>query len=549
MEADISYDAIVVGSGATGGVAAWQLTAAGLKVLVLEAGPALTVKSAYGNPVGNLARQLTQRWFTGSQKVQERHGGYWETNPKLYIDDAKNPYTTPEDKPYAWIRGRQVGGRSLTWGGVMLRFSDYEFKAAQRDGYEVDWPLTTAELSPWYARIESFFGVHGSREQLPQLPDGEFLEACSLSPAEAHFKAEVESKFGRRVIPSRGIRGRRQPEADGTFSRLSSNGSSLAAAQATGKLTLRSSAMVSKLLLDEKSGRATGVEFLDTDTRELHAAHAKVVFLCASTIESLRILMSSKGPSHPDGVGAGSGLLGRYLMDHVVSNTYFTMPGFKPTDDYELLGSDAVLIPRYRNVGDDKAPFLRGFGLWGGIGRLKFPGPLVRVKGMPFGFLAAMAETLPHHDNHVRLDETVKDAWGLPVPHISCKWTDNDVTLAKAMRSDCQEMVVAAGGVVTPLTELMRTPTMGRFMKTMEDEWLLTTPGLFVHEVGGARMGADPKTSVTNPMAQVWEAPNVFVTDGACWVSSGWANPTHTEMAITARSCAHAVEALARKDL
>ncbi|MBX7097228.1 MAG: GMC family oxidoreductase [Myxococcaceae bacterium] len=549
MASDAEFDAIVVGSGATGGVAAWQLTAAGLKVLVLEAGPKLSVKQAYGNPVSNLARQLTQRWFTGAQKVQERHGGYWETNPRLYTDDAKNPYTTPEGQPYAWIRGRQVGGRSLTWGGVMLRFSDYEFQAAKRDGYEVDWPLTTKDLDPYYAKVEAFFGVHGSKEGLEQLPDGEFLEACALSPAEEKLKATVESKFGRRVIPSRGIRGRRQPEKDGAFSKLSSPGSTLTAAHATGKLTLRSDAMVVRLEIDEATGKATGVEFLDTRTKELHREKAPLVFLCASTIETLRILMSTRTAAHPEGLGSSSGVLGRYLMDHVVSNTYFTMPGFPESDEYELLGSDAILIPRYRNVGQDKAPFLRGFGLWGGVARLKFPGPLVKVKGMPFGFLAAMAETLPHRDNHVRLDETVKDAWGLPVPHIACKWTDNDVAIAKAMRADCEEMVAASGGVVTPLTELVRTPFISGFMKKMEDEWLLTVPGLFVHEVGGARMGTDRKSSVTNPYGQLWDAPNVFVTDGACWVSSGWANPTHTEMAITARACERAVAEAKRRNL
>jgi choline dehydrogenase-like flavoprotein len=534
------YDAIVVGSGATGGVAAKQLCEAGLKTLVLEAGPALKA-GAYGGEFTNMAKRLRQRWFTGRQHVQERHGGYWETNPDLYTDDAQNPYATPADKPYRWIRGRQVGGRSHTWGGVLLRFSDYEFKAASRDGWGVDWPISTAELAPHYAMLERFFECHGARDGLTQMPDGEFIAACEFTEGEAVFKKTVEERLGRRFIASRGIRAGRYTEDGETFSRLSSSGSTLIAAEKTGHLTLSSGAVVAKVLVE--NGRASGVEWIDAKTKAVSGARARVVFLCASTLESLRILMMS-------GLGQASGLLGKGLMDHIVANTYFRMPQVKDVEGYELLGSDGSMVPRYQNLeGRPKAQHLRGFGFWGGINRLRFPSLLRRQAGVAFGFYAGMGETLPSDGNFMRLDGDLKDAWGLPAPFISCAWTQNDVQIAKQMTADAAEMVEAAGGVVTPLTDLVRTPLISGFMKNMEEEWRMTTPGLFVHEVGGARMGNDPKTSVTNPHCQLWELPNLFVTDGACWVSSGWQNPTHTEMALTARACAHAVEELKRQTL
>ncbi|MBK7863119.1 MAG: GMC family oxidoreductase [Archangiaceae bacterium] len=538
---ETQFDAIVVGSGATGGVAAKQLCEAGLKVLVVEAGPSLKGPRSYGDPVTNLAKQLKQRWFTHAQHVQERHGGYWETNPDLYTDDKQNPYATPTDRPYRWVRGRQVGGRSHTWGGVLLRFSDYEFKAASRDGWGVDWPLTSAELAPHYAMLERFFQAYGGRDGLPQLPDGDFVGARPFSPGEELFAKTVEQRFGRRLVGSRGIRAGRYAAKGEQYSRLSSSGSTLIAAQRTGNLTLQSGAIVARLLM--RDGRAEGVEWVDAATRTYSGANARLVFLCASTIESLRILMMS-------GVGDSSGLLGRGLMDHIVVNTYFRMPGIRDVEGYELLGSDGSMVPRYQNLdGQQRAAHLRGFGFWGGINRLRFPSLLRRQKDVAFGFYAGMGETLPDDGNFVRLDASLKDTWGLPAPFISCRWTDNDVRLAQQMTHDGAEMVEAAGGVVTPLTELVRTPMIEGFMKTMEQEWKMTTPGLFVHEVGGARMGLDPKTSVTSPYCRLWDAKNVYVTDGACWVSSGWQNPTHTEMALTARAAEHAVSALRRFEL
>jgi choline dehydrogenase-like flavoprotein len=546
------FDAIVVGSGATGGVAAKQLAEAGLEVLVLEAGRPLAGRGDYSSDVPNMGRRLYRHFLSKRQKVQELHGGYWEVNPDFFVDDVENPYTTPEDRPYRWIRGRHLGGRSLTWGGVTLRLSDHEFHAARRDGCGVDWPLSHADLAPHYEMLERFFGAHGSREGLDQLPDGAFLEPRPLSPGELKLKAHVEKAFpDRRVIPSRGIRAGRNPEKGEDFSRLSSPGTSLRAAQATGKCTVRADAVVSRVTFDERTGLPNGVEYVDRTSKAVQHVYGRVVFLCASTLETLRIMMSSKGPGHPDGIGASSGVLGRYLMDHIVSNVYFYMPEVRDDrpGEFHLLGSDSILVPRWQNLGAQREAYMRGFGLWGGIQRLPFPAALQKKRGTAFGFLCAMGEAVPDEGNFMKLDPDVKDAWGLPVPHISCAWTANDLAVAKAAREATIELVTSAGGVVAPLTDLVHTPLITGFMKDMEAQWTPTLPGLFVHEVGGARMGEKPEGSVVNPFCQCWDAKNVFVTDGACWVSSGWQNPTLTEMAITARACEHAVSELKKMNL
>lgn len=550
---DLLYDAIVIGSGATGGVAAKQLCEAGLKVLVLEAGRNFKGGREYGSQATNMAKSLYRHFVSRNQRTQELHGGYWEVNPDLFTDDEKNPYTTPKGKPYRWIRGRQLGGRSLTWGGVTFRFSDYEFKAASHDGYGEDWPIGHAELDPHYTMLEKFLHTHGSLEGLPSLPDGAFLEPRPLTPGEKIFKAKVEARWPeRRVIPARGIQAGRNPGKGEQYSRLSSPGTTLAAANATGNLTLRSDAVVAKITIDENTGRAEGVEFIDGNTKVAHMARGKLVFCCASTIETLRILLRSTSRAHPDGLGASSGLLGKYVMDHIVSTLYFYMPEVKDDrrEHFELLGSDSIVVPRWMNLeGRLPEPYKRGFGIWGGIQRLPFPSLLLKKRGMAFGFLCAMGEAMPHADNTVTLDPAKKDAWGLSAPHISCSWIENDLMLAGAAQAATEEMIKEAGGVVSSLLDLVRTPMISDVMRGMEREWMPTTPGLFVHEVGGARMGTSPKSSVTNPSCQLWDAKNVFVTDGACWVSSGWQNPTLTEMAITARACAIAADQLKRGEL
>ena len=363
-----SWDAIVIGSGATGGAAARKLTEGGLRVLVLEAGRPVTSARDYGSFFTNGIRLLYRHFISQRQSVQEAHPTYWATHPDFFIDDHDNPYTTPEGKPFRWIRTRRVGGRSLVWDAVTPRFSDFDFKAASRDGYGPNWPIAHADLAPYYADLERLLGVHGSREGLPQMPDGDFLDPQAMTPAEVVFKERVERRFGdRRVLISRGLHGGRGHAPGEIVPRISSPATTLRAAEATGRMTLRPNSIAARVLLEPDGSRATGVEFIDAVTRETHGARARMVFLCASTIESLRILMNSQSSPHPRGIGASSGILGHYLMDHSAGNVYFTMPDVR--DDggkYDLFGSDSIMIPRYQNLGEKREEYLRGFGIWGG---------------------------------------------------------------------------------------------------------------------------------------------------------------------------------------
>ncbi|MGD1906213.1 MAG: GMC oxidoreductase [Leptolyngbyaceae cyanobacterium] len=531
------YDAIVVGSGANGGVAAKELSERGMRVLVLEAGRDVDPQRDQIQPVRDMA-QRAYGLAIGKHRYQAVHPGYWKTNPDFFVDERDNPYTTPDHKPFYWTRGRQVGGKSHTWGGITLRLSDYEFKAAQRDGFGEDWPIAHADLAPYYQKLEQFFQVRGAEDGLAQLPDGDYLPPSLFTPTETDLQSLVSTHWPQRqLIHSRGF-ALHKPTPEQPWSRAASPGSSLKAALATGNVELRSNAVVSHLTFDPDSHRASGVAFVDRLAKTAHEVRAKIVVLCASAIESVRILLHST--HQPHGLSNEADVLGRYLMDHVSTTQFFRLPmDPAPRDDFPLSGSESFFIPRFCNLERPQAEaFLRGYGLWGGIQRFAVPSVLHKLGPGAIGFLIGHGEVLPLAENRVSLSADTVDAWGIPAAHIDCAWSDNEQQMVAHMRQEIQATVAAAGGECHALTELFHMPAIAPLMRRVEKNLQpAAPPGYYIHEVGGARMGTSPQNSVVNADNQCWDAPNVLVTDGACWTSSGWQSPTLTEMAITARAC------------
>ena len=517
------YDAIVVGSGAAGGWAAKQLTEHGLEVLLLEAGRAVTPERDYSLPAPP-RRRLSFRALRAlaGQHVQVRCFGFNEATHHFFVKDRENPYTTPAGRPYLWFRGRQVGGRLHTWGRVVFRLSEAELKATSFDGHGVDWPISYDELAPWYDEVETFLGVEGSPDEIATLPDGRYAGPRPLNTAEQAFKQAVERTFPeRRVVSARVVHHRRDRVIP-----------TLEAAAKTGRLTLRTDAVVDRVTVDPETGRASGVSFIDRVTKQRSRARGRTVVLCASTIETLRILLHSASARHPNGLGNSSGRLGRCFMDVVLSAVGGPCPiaedGY--VDPYDFGSVNGFYVPRFRNVDSRHPDFLRGYGVQGGIGRRA-----------PEWMLLAHGEMLPRDENRVTLDPRRRDAWGVPVARIECSFGPNEQAMARDQLRTMHEMAAAAG------LEVRMPPTGGRLARAA---WRLASrrllspsgafvPGMAVHELGGAGMGDDPKKFVLNRFNQCWDAPNVYVTDGACFVSGCSQNVTLTIMALTARACDH----------
>ena len=527
-------DAIVVGSGAAGGWAAKELTEAGLRVLLLEAGPER-------QPAGAGPAWATRLWrhARGVQPVQELHAEYWIKDPKLFVNDAEQPYSTPPEQSFVWIRGRQLGGRTLLWRGVTLRLSDYELAAAERDGFGPSWPIRYRDLAPYYDRVERFLGIHGTREGLPQLPDGRFVGARPLTRAERRLGDRVAALWPeRRLVPSRGLALERH---GGSEPGLTSVATTIAAAQATGRLRIRTGAAVSHLLPGGRAGGAGGVSFTDAATGAAHAARARLIVLCASTIETVRILLTTR-QAHPELPVSESDCLGRYLMDQIGLGTALELDGAPYDPPAPYTGADSFMVPRYQNLARTGAePYLRGFGVRGVIQRRGFAGR----RGRPArGMMLVQGEMLPRRENRVELDG---DRGGV---RVSCAWGGNERTMHAAMGAAVEEMVRAGGGrTLRRFGAYARLPGLLGLPARLESFWLAPPPGAVVHEVGGARMGSDPEASVVDARNRCWGMPNVLVTDGACWPTSGWQPPTLTIMALTARACALAVADLRRGEL
>lgn len=520
------WDVVVIGSGATGGWAALQLGRRGLSVLVLEAGP-----DWIDAPIAQNALRLRAKQFVdgalGHRKVQSRIPSYWELDPDSFVLDTEHPYRTPEGKNFDWIRTRAVNGRLLTWGGIGVRISDYEFKAAERDGYGAAWPFGYEELAPHYDQIDSFFAVYGDQDGLPQLPDGQYVGSPRLTEAEHRFKEALAARFtDRQVIASRGVLARASSRPNGE----APPPSPLRAAVKQHGVSLRANAVVSHILVDA-DGRAAKIAFFDRLTKRSHEVSCRAVALCASTLESTRILLNSASPQHPDGLGNSSGTLGRNLMDHCAIFVTGSAPGdgAQPWNDGSG-GPKNIMIPRFHNL-DNKAsgPFLRGYGIFGDIGRGPLPSRRRRgsdANEAPLG-LVAYGEMLPRPENRVMLDRETLDAWGIPTLNVDCAFSSNEHAMIDHMLASIQEMVDVAGG---------RVGAPHRF-----------APGGFVHETGTARMGSDPRASVLNAFGQCWDADNVYVMDGAAWPTSAWQNPTFTMMAVAGRASEHLAQRVIAK--
>nr|WP_315213254.1 GMC family oxidoreductase [uncultured Duganella sp.] len=559
------FDVIVVGSGITGGWAAKEMCERGLRTLMVERGRPVEHRSDYigeGVDEWNLPnRGLVEEKLATEQFAEQRKCYAFDDHTKHFFNNDRDmPYSTPEGKPFSWIRGNQLGGKSLMWARQSYRWSDLDFEANAKDGHGVDWPIRYADLESWYTHVERHVGISGARENLPVLPDSEFLPPFEFNTVEAAMKKKFDASFA----PARMIMGRcahltKPNEKHLEMGRgscmarsmcnrgcsfgayFSTQSSTLPAAAATGRLSVATNAIVHSVLYDAKTNRATGVRVIDAETMETREFHAKVVFLCASTLGSTQVLLNSTSEAFPTGLGNSSGVLGHYLMDHLFGagasgrvegyeNDYYS--GRRPTGPY---------IPRFRNVSEQHPGFLRGYALSGGAGREGWqqqggkPGfgkdykAMIRKPGQWHFGLYGQGEMLPRYENMVSLHPTKKDKWGMPQLHIDCTYSAND----DKMRED---MADTAANIL----ESLGVKDVRKSIKTTE-QW---APGLSIHEMGTARMGRDPKTSMLNGYNQAHDVPNLFVTDGASMCSSAWQNPSLTFMALTVRACAYAAEQL-----
>ena len=560
-KADLTYDAIIIGSGISGGWAAKELCEGGLKTLVLERGRMVEHIKDYTtmnmDPWDMEYRGAIPANLAKKHEKAGRTGWIGEATEHFWANDEENPYT--EVKPFMWARAHQMGGRSLLWGKQTYRWSDLDFEANAKDGYGVDWPIRYKDIAPWYTYVEKYAGISGEALGLPQLPDSHFLPPMELNCVEKEVKQRIESNFpGRNMIIGRvahltePLNGRGKCMYRNRCNRgcpygayFSSNSVTLPAANATGNLTIRPYSIAQSLIYDDEKQRATGVRVIDSETGEMVEYYARIIFCNASTLSTTQILLNSTSGRFPEGFGNDSGELGHNLMDHTYRvGAMGTFEGFEDRY-YKGRRPNGIYIPRYWNISKETTSdkFLRGFGYQGGAGRAgwgvgvnqegfggDFKDSLTKPGPWEF-FITGFAECLPYHENKVTLNKENTDKWGQPTLAIDCEFKENELAINKQIQEDAVEMLERSG-----LIDIVG----------FDNEHY---PGFGVHEMGTARMGNDPQTSILNATNQVHAVKNVFVTDGACMTSSSCVNPSLTYMAITARAAHHAISELKKQNL
>lgn len=559
-----TYDAIVIGSGISGGWAAKELCDAGLKTLVLERGRMVEHIKDY--PTTTLPPWELQHRGKLKEKILEENPiasrcyAFNEATQQFFVKDKEQPYI--QEKPFDWIRGYQVGGKSLIWARQTQRWSNYEFEAPARDGFAVDWPIRYHELAPWYAHVEKFAGISGNYDGIENLPDSEFLPPFELNCVEKHIQQKVSEHYtDRQVINGRCAHLTKPKEIHEKQDRhkcmarnmcyrgcpfgayFSSNASTLPWAQKTGNLTIRPDTVVHSIIYDDKLKKATGVNVVDAKTKETTAYYAKIIFVNGSTLNSNILLLNSISDRFPNGLGNDSGVLGHYIAFHNYrGNITAAMEGFKDEYYYGRRPTTAFM-PSFRNVFKQQTDFLRGYMVAFSAGRASWQrGQSMEGVGEDLKnalinpgdwsvYMMMQGETVPKNENHVRLSKDKEDQWGIPQMIISVDYDDNDIKLMKDFLEQGSEMLEKSG------------------CKNIRTTDTHQAPGLDIHEVGGIRMGKDPNTSMLNKWNQVHSCKNVFVTDGSCMTSTGNQNPSLTFMALTARAANHAIEELKRGNI
>jgi len=556
------YDAIVIGSGVSGGYAAMELCKKGLKVLMIDRGRHVehvvdyttTLTPPWELPHRGKASIELLKDYPITAKVYNKVNEY---TAHFYTKDKFHPYK--QDKRFDWIRGYQLGGKSITWGRIALRMSDLDFEANVKEGIAIDWPIRYKDIKPWYDYVERFIGVSGNLDQLAILPDGIFQPPMPFSCVEKAFKKKIENlKPDIHVINARQAHltqpteeqlalGRGSCQYRNMCSRgcpygayFSTQAATLPAAKLTNNLTVLTDSIVKELVYDEKSGKASKITIINSKTKQESEYQAKLFFLNASTLGSTQILLNSISKRFPNGMGNDSGVLGHFLMDHHFgAGATAEVPDFQDTIEFGRR-PNGFYIPRYQNVGKDKRNYLRGFGYEGDSKRRAGVasddiGIELKNKMSQFGpwkiELSAFAETLPYQDNKVYLDANEKDEWGIPLLVMSADYKENEFKMRVDMKNDAVEMFELAG------------------FKDIEPYDEIRGFGRCIHEMGTARMGNSPKDSVLNKNNQIWGVPNVFVTDGACMTSSSAVNPSLTYMALAARAADFAVNELKKQNL